>query len=82
MKTVFIGTTQCARCHGDDPNCYVCQEVEKKEVPPAEVDDDDPDDNEEAYPDPDECFKSSAYERALDRADYLHDEMKDRETNY
>ena len=60
MKTIPIGFQICSRCHGEDPNCSVCQVTDEEE---------------------DEILQShisrGEYQDGL--ADYLMDEMKDRE---
>ena len=58
----------CSRCASIDPNpsCFVCAEIPKRD--PDDYDEDDGDIGHDAY-----------VEKLLDRADYLRDEMKDRE---
>lgn len=68
-RPIHIGLSRCARCGGDDPNCYVCHE-------PTEEPDDDPEEIEdhlekEAMSTPNEkqdaatCSESSSLDEVL-----------------
>ena len=38
MRTVYIGNDKCSRCHGTDPNCVVCHEIDDEPEPTDDED--------------------------------------------